>query len=308
MRREYLMFLAIVIVLLLTVGCGRTSQRGEEGFMWYRTGSQGLEMNLMHSSPQPVIYEGDTLTVSLEMWNKGTSPITLGQIWYTGYDRSIIPNYGTSGTGDLPVFENFQILDYRDQYNNEGGVTYLDRKSGDIYLPIGTARYPFRFMVYACYDYQTIAPTAICIDPEPWRTNYDKPCIAVDVGGGTQGAPVAVTHIDQETTSDSIRFKISISNVGGGTVVDQLYTTSKCPTSFLPSDLDKVYLDYVTLSDLDITGTCKPQSPIRLNAGTGYVYCEAPLPVGPAFKTILEVGLSYGYKQAISKEIEIRSI
>ena len=308
MRHRYLLFLVIFVVLIMIAGCGRSTRSSEEGFIWYRTGSQGLTMSLLYNSPQPYIYEGDRLTVSLELWNKGTSPITLGQIWYTGFDRSIIPNYGTSGTGDLPEFENFQILDYRDQYNREGGVIYLDRKSGEIYLPVGTARYPFRFMVYACYDYQTIAPISICIDPEPWRWNVDKPCIATDVGGGTQGAPVAITNIDQETTSNSVRFRVTVSNVGSGTIVDKLYTTSKCPTSFLPSDIDKVYLDYVTLSNLDITSTCKPQNPIRLNEGTGYFYCEAPLPEGPAFKTILEIGISYGYKQSVFKQVEIRSI
>jgi hypothetical protein len=264
-------------------------------------------MSFFQNSPQPVIYEGDAMTVSLELWNKGTSPISVGQIWYAGFDRAIIANYGTGGTGDLPEFENFQIQDHKTQYNDEGGVSYLDRKSGTIYLPEGTPRYPFNLMVYACYDYQTIAPTSICIDPEPWRTNTDKPCIAASVGSGSQGAPVAVTNIQQETTKDSVRFKITISNVGGGTVVDKLYTTSKCPTSFLPSDLDKVYLDYVTLSNLDITSTCQPQSPIRLNNGVGTIYCLAPLTPGPAYNTIIEVGVSYGYKQSISKSVEIRS-
>lgn len=307
MRPARYLIVALVLLILLISGCGGTGQRGEEGYVWYRTGSQGLVMNFFQNSPQPIIYEGDIMSVSLELWNKGTSPINIGQIWYAGFDRAIIPNYGTGGTGDLPEFENFQILTSRDQYNNEGGVTYLDRKTGQIFLPEGTPRYPFQFMVFACYDYQTVAPFTLCIDPEPWRTNIDKPCVATNAGSGSQGAPVAVTNVDQETAKDTVRFKITISNVGGGTIVDKLYTTSKCPTSFMPSDIDKVYLDYVTLSNLDITSTCQPQSPIRLNNGVGTIYCLAPIEKGPSYSTILEVGVSYGYKQTISKQVEVRS-
>ncbi len=305
MRHSWVLLVALLLTVLLFAGCGGTSQQSEAGYTWYRTGSQGLVMDFFQNSPQPRIYEGDVMPVSLELWNKGTSPISVGQIWYAGFDRAIIPNYGSGGTGDLPEFENFQIADYRTQYNDQGGVAYLDRKSGQIYLPQGTSSYPFNLMVYACYDYQTIAPFSMCIDPEPWRTNIDKPCIATDMGSGSQGAPVAVTNVNQESTKDSVRFKITVSNVGGGTVVDKLYTTSKCPTSFQSSDIDKIYLDYVTVSNLDITSACQPQSPIRLNNGVGTIYCVAPTTPGPSYKTVLEIGLSYGYKQSISKNVEI---
>ena len=157
----------------------------------------------------------------------------------------------------------------------------------------------------ACYPYVTNANAPVCIDPDP-TSNDDDACTAKDISlSGGQGGPVAITHIDEGSSRDTIRFTITVENVGSGTIISK----SKIGTC---TNLRLNDIDVVSISADPISGrgvTCKP-NPIRLNNGQGVAYCSAPLGnLGPnAFTGFLIVNLDYGYKESISKSISVRRI
>ena len=57
---------------------------------------------------------------------------------------------------------------------------------------------------------------------------------------GTQGAPVAVTSVEETVSRDRVQFKVYISNVGGGDVIDPLAPILECHTALETEEVDKV--------------------------------------------------------------------
>lgn len=302
-----------IISLLILTGCAGTS-RSEEGEVDFRRGTRGLEMRFLEGNPPMYVYEGDVLPLAIELFNKGTSPIWDAELYIAGYDPNIINNnLGGHIMGNLPLYgtpATFRIDEAKNQFNKEGGYEILEFSSGKIsfHNVEGVTTYDVPLVVYACYLYETLASAQICVDPEPHRTYADKPCITTNVGmGGGQGAPVAVTHVDVSNMRDSIRLTFSISNVGGGTIVDTYaYWDGKCPTAFSPSDIDVVYFDYVKLGTYEMTDCTPSTGRIKLNNGYGKISCSAPIGGTTAFKTPVEIKLGYGYKDLIRRNVQIR--
>ena len=300
----------IVMVLLafLLVGC-RGFSRNEEGDVNYRRGTTGLDIRFLDRSPPYVVYEGDSLPITLELFNRGASPINWGRIYITGYDTSIIPRHGIDGSiSTLPGPEGhpFEMFDAKTQFNREGGYKIKEFQSGTLNL-FGGDKYRVPITVHACYDYETVANVEICMDPEPHRSPTDKACITRNPGmGGGQAAPVAVTNVDLTNMPGEMRMTFTIKNVGDGTLVEPNKMNTHCPTGFSPSDVDVVYLDYVKVGQHDVTYDCSPNGRIKLYNGVGRVSCVAQMTQHTAYKTPLEISLYYGYKTFIRRQVEIR--
>ena len=96
------------------------------------------------------------------------------------------------------------------------------RDNGGVNVPFGADKYSPEILVTACYRYKTIADPKVCIDPNPFRAVQErKVCEVRDQSlGGGQGAPVAVTKIEEQVGSDKIHFRIFIQNVGDGEVIE----------------------------------------------------------------------------------------
>ena len=181
-------------------------------------------------------------------------------------------------------------------------------------LPEGMSNYEPPFQVTSCYLYATVATPSVCVDPNPY-SNQRKACVPVrsqSVGGG-QGAPVAITRIDQETTTKKIFFTIYIKNVGPGTIYDY-YSINKCSPYYnnLISTLDvnTVYIEDIRLSGVQLK--CTPGRKVRLmEDGSGIVSCEFDMAWTDqisAYETPLFIELGYAYRQEIQKRIRIKKI
>lgn len=300
----------LLIILVFVSGCTGSS-RDEEGTVDYRTGTRGLEMRFVEGTPPKEVYEGDYLPITIEFFNKGVYPIFNGELYLAGYDHFIINNMiGGSIPGNLPTYGTpffFTIDDAKSQFNDEGGYKVEEFNSGIIELPDGTTIYDVPLIAYACYNYQTKGSADVCIDPQPHRTNIDKPCITTDVSmGAGQGAPVSVSHVDVTNMRDKVRLTFTIRNSGEGTVVDSMaLNRGACPTGFGPADIDVVYLEKVRMGFTLLTD-CQPSGKIKMTNGMGKVTCTAGIGGTTAFTTPVEVTLNYGYKTFIKKNIQIK--
>ncbi len=231
--------------------------------------------------------------------------------------RQMMNNFGWTGW-----LQNFE-LEGRNPNNPAGGMTVIEFPATILSLPPSLEEFRQRIMVTSCFDYVTHASSMVCIDPEPY-SNVKKACKpqTVSLGGG-QGAPVAITSIEQRPGRGRTTFVINVHHTKKGTY-DELYdyfSLYKCdPASgevVKTNDKNIVYVGYVYLSNYDITMTCIPDQVIRLDdSGNGQITCSVEFPKGAddkvittsAYEAPMEVELWYGYSKTIYKDVNVKRI
>ncbi len=273
---------------------------------------------------------------SLESSDTGQSKFPNGMIHLSGFDGSIIKMNKKSialSTLYLPAASSINPLGGLDTAEFDGNIV-ADNILIDSYNPT--------ILVTACYPYFTKSTPMVCIDPEPFDTRQEKVC---NIGSQTvpnQGAPIAVTRIDQEAAAGKIQFKISIENVGDGDVIwDKAGATKigqlldRCNPNeggrLDRKDFDRVQLEKVQIGNIDLmrvkdpkTGEIKNQcSPfaddtkdsthlVRLFDGEGFVICTLDVKdlgdIQSAYTTPIDIELRYAYRSTISKPIQIKKL
>jgi hypothetical protein len=307
-KKTIISFILIIISLFL-LSCSSSNNRNFDSE--YRTGSQGIVMNFVHNAPPSSVYDTDPLNILIEVLNKGAHDISRGSnsyIYLSGFDTNIITNIAHGGK----IIED---LEGKSRYNPYGDKDFInfDGKIRDL-SALKMDDYRFNLQATACYKYETNAQGLVCLDPEPFSSSSrTKVCSgSTSPSMGTQGAPIAVSNIIVEPTPGRTKFKISISNVGGGDVFKDGFNYLSLCSPYSGSglqfeDMDMIKLSQVKVNNIDITGTCKPvrNGEVRLINGVANVICEVELSSGPAFTTPLTIQLNYGYRQTISKDLRV---
>lgn len=204
-----------------------------------------------------------------------------------------------------------------DNYDYPGGeLTYISFPGyvRDTW-PAGLDSTPVTFMISSCYAYSTYATPLVCIDPDPSSQNQ-KVCYPGQVSlAGSQGAPVAVTGVHQESGRLSTTFTIEISNVGHGKVIYPGDLELCSP--YYPGALTRKNTDLVILGDIRMSGSdqrlrCTPDDNIvRLNpmTGKGQIICTYDYEYATsksAYKAPLVIELWYGYSEELQRTINIK--
>jgi len=222
-----------------------------------------------------------------------------------------------SGFGWGGWLKHFQ-LEGRNSNNPGGGMDVIEFPATMLSLPPSLEQFRQRIMVTSCFDYATHASSMVCIDPEPY-SNVKKACIPTTVSlGGGQGAPVAITTIEQRPGRGRTTFVINVHLTKKDTY-DELYdyfSLYKCdPTSgetVKTNDKNVIYVGYVYLSDYDITMTCMPNQIIRLDeSGNGQITCSVNFPTGmstSAYEAPMEIELWYGFSKTIYRDVYVSQI
>jgi len=307
---KFVFLVSFILIILFVTSC--TPQGYKQDIKeTYFIGTQGLVMRFIKNAPPYKIYVGDKLDVTVELWNRGSWPdsdIFEGFLVISGFDLSAIQ--GTWESGDIMP----ATLQGKSQFNPEGGyatMTYEDRDG--VTVPFDADRYPAEIMVTACYRYKTLARPRICIDPDPYSiVAEDKVCHVDDEGeisieAGGQGAPISVTSVRQEIGADKIYFRIYVSNVGGGRVIEP-NAYNFCPFDLETDEINKVYATATLPHDSNPICTPRgdPSDPIRLQNGRGYMFCSFTLPsAGTAYWSQLYVTLDYVYSDSIKTRVDV---
>jgi len=209
-------------------------------------------------------------------------------------------------------------LEGRNQNNPAGEMDVLDFPATIMTLPPSLEQFQQRIMITSCFSYATHASTMVCIDPEPY-SNVRKACTPLTVGlSGGQGAPVAVTSIEQRPGRGRTTFTINVklSKTGTDDILYDYYQLYKCnPASgaiVKTNDKNVIDVGYVHLSNQDITMSCLPDQRIRLDeSGNGQIVCSIDLPANmpsSAYEAPMEIELWYGYSKTIYRDVYIRKI
>ena len=342
-RLKKAIIIALLLVLLVSVAaCPTKKKDSKTKTEELRTGTEGLKIRFLPNNPPPTIFVGSSgnlqnkVDIAVELVNKGVYPqpeerqsIT-GKLYLSGYDKNIIE----FASGQLPFFDlsKSTALFGKTLINFEGGseiATFspqvkMENLKVDKYEPI--------FLATLCYEYKTIAGPSVCIDPDPYPTiKQKKVCEVKDIILTSQGAPIAVTKVEEKALSEKTQFMITVKNVGGGDVLrirsdaQQTQGTAQAPaqqsgstiekcdpfggSKITKEDIDKVYVEGITIGDKFLLCWPFAESPgksdkghIRLQNGEGSIICELlkennAYPGGTtAYTTPLKIELSYAYK------------
>jgi hypothetical protein len=304
LTKTTIIFLIILGITLLT-GCDgtKTTSLGE-----YKTGTQGLELQFTQNAPPSTMYAEDgSFPIIIEIKNKGVYP---GQgdgelnadLYYIGFDNQII-----SLVDEKIVFKEEEA---KTRYNPEGGIFIVNSKaeiSQDLFKQARIDTYNANIAAMLCYPYKTYASVDVCLDPNPNRASQSNTCRPGNVNTESQGAPIAVSNVESIAQKGKARFIITINNVGGGEVIRKS-EINRCNDI----ELNRVDFDKVTISNAILSNgmplDCTPSGDISLINGKANIVCVADgLDESiPAFNSILQLELEYGYRKTIRKTILIQ--
>ncbi|MBD3203302.1 hypothetical protein GF327_03345 [Candidatus Woesearchaeota archaeon] len=307
-----------VLCFILIIGlasCSRSSGSGGDIEEKYRTGTEGIVLRFLPELPPSSVFNTYPLTVMVDYRNAGAYTVGNGIIYLSGFDDNYIPfesQGDCSGAGSVCGFSN---LEGKSIYNPEGLYSRIaEFKTNRVEVSgidnIDT--FTQRIRASVCYEYQTNAYPVVCIDPTVGKgTVTDKVCSVhpVSLSGG-QGAPIAITNVEQEMAAGSgtqaqVIFKITIQNVGDG-VPFITQPINNCHTELTFTNANYVHVDEVSFSNNNLN--CQPQD-VRLSNNKGFTICEGRGSYGTsAFETPLNIQLSYRYRNSISTEVEIVNI
>lgn len=319
---RYTKTLIFIIFTFILVSGFTCNQNNNSGFDDRRspTGTDGITLSFLPNAPQDRYLVGDIeekIDVILEVRNKGAWPQTEGEnimdrgkVYVSGFDDEIIR------LDDRSKILNKDFLQGLSLINPDGGFDTAEFKGGIQAIDLLTDTYNPTILATACFPYVTKAGPPVCIDPEPFDTKREKVCSVGSTTLSSQGAPIAITRIDQEASSSKITFKITIKNVGGGDVL-KLSSLEGCNpygvSTLTRQDFDKVELIRATVGISELQ--CGPfieGKEIRLFNGEGSIFCTLLRSEyeneGSAYTTPLNIELSYGYRKTASKQIRISKI
>lgn len=319
LKNCHILFLLLALLVLNSCTQGKTSAR--EGTS-YNTGIQGLIINFLKNSPQDkyvVGNEPEPVSIIIEVRNKGSYPqpgdlnlLSNAILYLSGFDKDIIRL-----DEKKPLDSKF--LEGRTSLNTEGGYSAVEFK-GDIDISNKvTDRYKPNILATLCYPYFTKLSANVCIDPFPYDVQdikQKKTCQIGTVNLKSQGAPISISKIEEEALSNKLQFKIQLKNSGTGDVIktDLLNKCSPESSERLDrQDFDRVELVSATISNIALN--CKPLEEnkyVRLVNNEGFIICDYNKEnyegAASTYTTVLNVQLKYGYREVVSKTVEIEKI
>lgn len=312
MKRQILTVILIVSLIILSSCTGTRNREGERiSERDYRRGTQGLELEFMDNAPPDKIYAGNDMDIIIEVRNLGAYPDTDsfdGKLELYGFDEKAFSGERWDGGNFLS-----SDLQGRSQFSPQGGREAKRYHIDRVYTLFNSEFYEPTIVAAACYKYRTIAEPLVCIDPEPYSIFDEEKVCTIRQAGETyrltsQGAPVAVTRVEEEITSNNIHFSIYIDNVGDGKVIDE-NVRNDCPFDLDYNDVDRVLVR--AKLPFDSSPKCQPRGdyrdPVILDEnGKGFIFCTFRKPASKsAFETVLQIQLDYRYMDWIEKEIKI---
>ncbi len=330
-NREILLLLVVASILLAS--CQLTGNKGKSGIPDSSSafkGSDGLVLSFFEDAPPDKLIPGSDFKIAVLLENKGAADITCDKPpescgYYLAFAKEPISGV-TPSSGELkdalledPLVKAQYTILGKESYLSGGraAMEFSDKATDAKAATTASATF------IACYPYKTSLSASVCVQtahytvPEKSRT-----CELKTLSFSNQGAPVAITKIEQESILSGVyvkpRFKIYISEVGKGTVIAKGEASLKKACTKEATNLNdiigKVTIEEATISGkpLDCQGTTDKKNTITLTGTTkkDFVECivnDNAFEAGASNNIVapLKITLGYGYQTAISKDVKI---
>lgn len=301
---RFLLPAAAILAVMLFSGCtGGNTNKGISLPEIY-VGTEGFDAWFAPDSIPKATTEGSVHAALLMISNKGAAGVDPAKVKIVlrddraafKFDPALI-NPVEKGIAAIPGRET-NPSGYLDSIKVKATATDLGGKGAETNLK-----------ATVCYPYNTKLTANVCIDTTLGTPSFQKvrkPCDAEKpLVFKSQGAPVAITKIELRQASGEgyvvPRFKIFITNVGKGRIVDKKGIATACTDDQKNTDKEKsiVDIDAVGLKGQGLKCT-EAEKTITGAASDDYILCEytgkdLSRDLG-VFATPLSIGLSYGYK------------
>ncbi len=334
-KKRDILVLMVIFSFLLT-GCqlvGSKTQGSIPDSSSAFKGSDGLVLSFFDDAPPDNLIPDSEFKIAVLLENKGAADIKCDETsgscgYYLAFAKEPISGV-TPSSGELKDAlledeknkEQYTILG-KESYLSGGraAMEFSDKVKVDVK---STTTALVAFM--ACYPYETSLSAPVCVQtahytvPEKSRT-----CELKTLSFSNQGAPVAITKIEQESILSGSyvkpRFKIYISEVGKGTVLakepESLKKACTSDTTNLKDVIGLVTIEEATISGKQLDCQETKEGKKKTIALTGiskndFIECspvESKLFSAGASNNLvapLKIVLGYGYQTAISKDVKI---
>jgi len=308
--KRYTIPLTVFLIILIT-SCGSSDPAPRYRSDLYK-GSVAIDMNFLVNAPPSELYENSPFRVGVHLKNSGAGHDTNG-ILLIGYEEDYIEfgedsRYYTQNRVDF----NLEGRTLQNLYGQDEKFLFeLSTKDVDRM----TTHHESNIYVTACYDFMTFATVEVCIDTDIYNErDNEKVCRVSDTLLKDQGAPVAIKRIEHEMLPDGLdlikpTFKIYVQNVGSGKVINENSVEKACSSETLSKDEDMDIID-IEVKMGGVSLECAPL-PLHLQRNNDFVRCWHPDGINTnfvTFQSFLEIKLSYGYMETISRNIDIKRI
>ncbi len=325
MRKNSNVLLLLVAISILVAGCqliGGKERGGIPDSSSAFEGREGLALSFFKDAPPEKLIPNSEFRIAVLLENKGAADISCDDNpescgFFLVFSKEPITGI-TPPTGNLK--DALEVIDDRPRLL--GKESYISGGRAAMELAANSGEPDETTMstvtVNACYPYKTSLSASVCVQTAHYTVpDANRACRLSALSFSSQGAPVAVTKIEQESILSGEyvkpRLKIYVSEVGKGTVLagdtQSLKEACKSETANIKEIVGKVTVTEATISGAPLN--CQGKT-ITLTGTTKKDYMECLLEdsifnAGASNNMVapLKLILSYGYQTAISKEVEI---
>ena len=273
----------------------------------FHKGTDGLVLEFVENMPPAEVWVGDTFNIGIGTRNKGAYDIANGKVLLINphLDFMRVPV-------KTKVIEELIGKSLRDA---EGGYQQYFFTVTNTGLPSNYEAKDFLFKARGCFQYKTEASADICISTHRQSRMTEKPaCTTEDITiSAGQGAPIAITKIEQQTVSRDtsgsyyeLVLVITYENKGKGLVTNTSDYLKKCNGKPVFKD-ELTNIGYsVRLSNQEIVDCKSPRLDLE-DKNKATITCSKDLEATPGYVTPLIVELDYGYvTQDITKTVKVK--
>ncbi len=226
--------LIILTAVMIMYGCAHQNKNPPTEKNIF-TGTQGLEVSFFEDSVPKNTFDETLLIPTLILENKGAVNVN-NAIVTLHYDKDVVkPQVPSTNvryfSAETPPID----LDGKEVTRGNTGEREIMQFPLTTEKLVDEEKRETVFSVSVCYEYQTKVSTSACIDTLAHSFSFQKqtkPCKVQPILMQSQGAPVAVTKIEQTmqpiTSGDGKSivavkpiFKIFVTNVGKGSIIDK---------------------------------------------------------------------------------------
>ena len=310
MNKKLILVLGIIFLLVIT-GCkSGNKDKNPITDVDVRKGIDGLAMTFIMNAPPASVFENSIFPIGVELKNKGASNIENGLLVF-GFEKTYVDV--SEANKETQKFD----IKGKSIFNLNGDEELIKINAKAKMAGTQSEIHPSTILATACYPYQTIFGTSVCVDTDIYgERKTQKACSIKDSEFNEgQGAPVAITKVDARmlyTDENKVRpqFIIYIENKGNGEVIDSNKSVDACGSKKLEyTDFNTLKI-IASLSGKDLDCGVDENNLVRLKEKKDAVRCvskdEDTISRNiDAYTAPLEVTLSYGYTFTIPKDIVI---
>lgn len=302
--------IAIIISIFLLVGatsCQMGGTKTNGGVSETYTGSDGLILNFIDGMPPQNIWKDVEFDVGLDVQNKGLVDVDKGKVCFNSMSEKVFSK--PDGCKDIgePLRGRLDFPDGEIRSYIWEGYDLKESYKEDSEYPL-TAK--------VCYIAETRANPIICVKSMSYETKSvcEAGEITLENANNGQGAPVAVSSVYEDVIPKKgegveLRFTITVTNLGGGEILDLDKLDSNENCNFGRLDKNKIKIE-AALTGYDLLDCGKSEINLGVDAAEGTIMCKTKEAIaveeGESYPLPLNIKLNYGYLSSISSKFTIK--